>query len=1114
MPDVKTGQGCPTVLIPDEVTSEDAFRHSAVAHAMAEMILSNKEGGCGVALTGDWGSGKSTVVRFLVGELRKRDQGIQTFIFDAWAHQGDPLRRSFLEKLIAWCNSEIRWTAKNEEWNKTIEELARREETIDTTTSPLLTLPGAIGVLVILISPVAIALYQKIRFEYHPYADSLSLAVICFPFLFAAGILACWWRKEGKKPKKDRNPIPNFFYSQHENKIRSKSNKTPDPTSIEFEKLYCDLMSEVLEGNEKRVVIVVDNLDRINHDDARSIWATLRVFFERSQNNNSDWHKRVWVLVPFDPDALNDLWASSEAQGDEPVSNTKYFLEKTFQTTFRVPPIILSNWSNFLLKQLRTAFPLHKEAEFHSIFRLFDRFLPTSSTPPTPRNLKIFVNSIGALHLQWKDEIPLDQQAAFVLLADRNSKRVLETLQTAEPSLLGSAGILDLLLQKGWQRNLAALYFNVSTDQAYQALLGEPVARALRQGDAELIANLEKNIGFAEVLESIIESIFLHPPFDPGTLARAGKAFVGLKMSDSAYESCKRHLFSAARSIKIWDPFNEDVASGIKELAQMGPPGSDIAPFVSSLKDSLKFQNTTGMESNTQQWCEGILILLPSLTAHDENTVEKNFRIVGTPAQYFHVINETRKAGFPQQYWKYLRPVAAKIEIAKFLEQMAIEGRWDDTATQNLRLLTFVADDFGIGTVAHGLRDRIKDYPQPLPADVPEVLKCIFLMSSNYADMRNVLEDASRNDSLLQILSLSHQGQLHDAIAICILTLLDSDVQPPPPGNFQQNTQLWRSQNGKQLFQSWSQNPDSNLVERLASICLEWMPLGKWREISTNRPNRKPLIDAFLRKRLESLNATEIDATELVRNIDYWREVASPTEVEKLLRAKVNTGELASALIGKAFDPNQCDIYVIGLDKPTDAYKKYLLASLANLHDQDWLNAFSSQSGILKLASNLKPEGLKLGPAFQDALYAQASLPVAPDPSDQSTFSWKDMAELLDASNLSVFEHRLLSRFKTSTESIVGLIGRFGSTLTRLVIEDGPENSFDRVKKIIEDHNEQEISWLTDLIEQWKPQNRQAKDIRSDWKERTETVLEQDLPTENRAVLERLIAELKGAKGR
>lgn len=78
---------CPTHLLADNPTSEDAFGHKKVAVSIAELITTERGAKC-VGLNGTWGSGKSSVVELLYNELHRIGQGnIDLFVFDAWAHQ-------------------------------------------------------------------------------------------------------------------------------------------------------------------------------------------------------------------------------------------------------------------------------------------------------------------------------------------------------------------------------------------------------------------------------------------------------------------------------------------------------------------------------------------------------------------------------------------------------------------------------------------------------------------------------------------------------------------------------------------------------------------------------------------------------------------------------------------------------------------------------------------------------------------------------------------------------------------------------------------------------------------------------------------------------------------
>jgi energy-coupling factor transporter ATP-binding protein EcfA2 len=287
---------CPTRLVSDQVATEDAFQHKAIALAIADVIL-HEEGGGAIALTGAWGSGKSTVVKFLKGELKDASPSTETFIFDAWAHQGDPLRRTFLEKLIRWCNDQNpRWTKDTQKWETRIEELAKRREITNSKMSPNLTIVGAIGAISLLLVPAATQMYLKNTYAAHRLWDFAGLTLSVLPAAVAALVFVWWTATESWRQQEKRKSIPSFISAGTTNDTTSETNKTADPTSVEFEKNYCELLTEAMAGNDRRIVIVVDNLDRITHDDARSIWATLRVFFDRSVDQSADWEKRVWVL--------------------------------------------------------------------------------------------------------------------------------------------------------------------------------------------------------------------------------------------------------------------------------------------------------------------------------------------------------------------------------------------------------------------------------------------------------------------------------------------------------------------------------------------------------------------------------------------------------------------------------------------------------------------------------------------------------------------------------------------------------------------------------------------------------------------------------------------------
>src|SRR4051794_17890088 len=84
--------------VPSKADEFEANAHKRVASAIAELV-SSEPGGRVIGLEGSWGSGKSTVVELVSAALQPatgtgpKDEGIRMVVFDAWSHQGDPLRR-------------------------------------------------------------------------------------------------------------------------------------------------------------------------------------------------------------------------------------------------------------------------------------------------------------------------------------------------------------------------------------------------------------------------------------------------------------------------------------------------------------------------------------------------------------------------------------------------------------------------------------------------------------------------------------------------------------------------------------------------------------------------------------------------------------------------------------------------------------------------------------------------------------------------------------------------------------------------------------------------------------------------------------------------------------
>ncbi|QDU94100.1 P-loop NTPase fold protein [Lignipirellula cremea] len=520
---------CPTFLIEDTPASEDAFGpHQRIADAIADLIESSEAGGKVIGLEGGWGAGKSTVVGFLFKRFSKNDNHT-AISFDAWAHEGDPLRRTYLETLI----QELRATkwVDDATWEKRREEIAHRRRETTTRITPKPTKLGVVLAVSILLVPLGTAflsagLRAGVTFggELLPnwvFIVGLLLALSPFWVLLVNFIRILCTRNSKKadsqvdESKHESEAIPSewaFLFSRAINETRSETVESPNPTSIEFEDYFTKLMREALGTfNERRCLLVLDNLDRVDPENALAIWSTLQTFLQDRSHRKEGWFRRIWVVVPFDPGGLRKLWDkgspgedSTTPTGVNESSASDSFLDKSFQVRFHVPPPVLSDWKAYVYRLVTEALPEHGVEDRHWIYRFFDHCRTRTGEPPTPRELKLYVNQIGAVHRQWEHTFPV-QHVAYYVLYRRAGKSIIERLrkEAGFPSEQDTA-----FLGENLRRNLAGLAFNVEPDKGIELLLAEPIYQALADGDSTKLSLLEESNpdGFWAVLEIVATS--------------------------------------------------------------------------------------------------------------------------------------------------------------------------------------------------------------------------------------------------------------------------------------------------------------------------------------------------------------------------------------------------------------------------------------------------------------------------------------------------------------------------------------------------------------------------------------------------------------------------------
>ncbi len=219
------------VVAPDDLFPDKT--HEKIANTLFDLIQSSDQG-VTIGLEGGWGSGKSTVVNLLRKKLADLGDDTLFFIFDAWAHDGDPLRRIFLESLI----SEIDPDGKDEKLTLLQQEISGRKKSVEVKTKKSTSKLGGLLSLAAIFVPAGAAILAALDYStvtMLPSAKGLhwgfigGLTLALSP-LWPLGYW-CLWGNKNEKGKKQWD----FFASNTQESYTQDITEDGERTSVEFE---------------------------------------------------------------------------------------------------------------------------------------------------------------------------------------------------------------------------------------------------------------------------------------------------------------------------------------------------------------------------------------------------------------------------------------------------------------------------------------------------------------------------------------------------------------------------------------------------------------------------------------------------------------------------------------------------------------------------------------------------------------------------------------------------------------------------------------------------------------------------------------------------------------
>lgn len=352
-----------------------------------------------MALEGPWGCGKSNVIKMVNNEIGyltdsgEKSKGEVVFVnYDLWMHRQDLTRKSVLESIVTemvdkkYVSSE---KLKKKLFGLTGERISGRCKEIPHVGWPFVICIGINAIL------VAISVWNSIR------KDLFNWELTSFQVLIGLVLVGfCRFVDSEYRKLKDYS----FESFRH----------LDEPTVTDFIK-YLSEVSDALKdpsnsGGPKHVVLIFDNLDRLNDDEIREFWTATHVLFAERRTKRPN---NVQVIIPYDRARLRKAFGLPQ-DGDE-------YIRKVVDKVFVMPSVIMMDWSKFLKFRLTAAFDFLDELQLCDVIRVFDWLHRPDDL--TPRAMIFFVNDMVSVYESLRyDEaehgrfpIPLSIVALYVL---------------------------------------------------------------------------------------------------------------------------------------------------------------------------------------------------------------------------------------------------------------------------------------------------------------------------------------------------------------------------------------------------------------------------------------------------------------------------------------------------------------------------------------------------------------------------------------------------------------------------------------------------------------------------------------------------------------------------
>ena len=182
------------------------------------------------------------------------------------------------------------------------EQLSGKQSKTRTKSTARLSLEGRFVAAAATLLPIGAALFASDFKAHHRLVVTIGALLLAVPLLVALGFAAAKGigillggrgQTGGRRRRLADLPTMSLFAREQQTDTFTEATESTEPTSVEFEGLFSQILQAAV-SNHRRLVIVLDNIDRVDEETAKAVLSTMETFMGSSARSAD---ARVWTLI-------------------------------------------------------------------------------------------------------------------------------------------------------------------------------------------------------------------------------------------------------------------------------------------------------------------------------------------------------------------------------------------------------------------------------------------------------------------------------------------------------------------------------------------------------------------------------------------------------------------------------------------------------------------------------------------------------------------------------------------------------------------------------------------------------------------------------------------------